>query len=51
MKIVDDHVEVTDEEASSGVKGHGMRYVLAISLLLAVVVLSAVWILPALLNQ
>ncbi|MBL0767885.1 hypothetical protein K5P26_04425 [Sphingopyxis sp. XHP0097] len=51
MKIVDEHVEVTDEEASSGVKGHGVRYVLAISLLLAVVVLSAVWILPALLNQ
>lgn len=51
MKIVDDHVEVTDEEASSGVKGHGVRYVLAFSLLLAVVVLSAVWILPALLNQ
>ncbi len=50
MKIVDDHVEMTDEEASSGVKGHNVRYVLAISLLGAVIVMSAVWILPALLK-
>lgn len=48
MKVVDDHIEVTDEEASSGVKGHGVRYVLVISLLLAVIVLSAAWIIPAL---
>lgn len=48
MKVVDDHVEVTEEEASSAVKGHGMRYVLAFSLLLAVLVLSAVWIIPVL---
>lgn len=50
MQVVDDHVEVTETEASSGVKGHGVRYVLAISLVLAVVLLSAVWILPALLK-
>ena len=50
MKVVDDHVEVTETEASSGVKGHGVRYVLAISLLLAVILMSAVWIIPALLR-
>jgi hypothetical protein len=51
MHVVDDHVEVTETEASSGIKGQGVRYVLAISLLLAVIVLSAIWIVPALLNQ
>jgi len=50
MQVVDDHVEVTETEASSGIKGQGVRYVLAISLLLAVVALSAVWIVPALLK-
>lgn len=51
MKVVDDHVEMTDEEASSGVKGHGVRYVLAISLLLTIILLSAVWIIPVLLQR
>jgi hypothetical protein len=50
MKTVDDHVEVTETEASSGVKGHNVRYVLAFSLIAAVVVLSLVWIVPALLQ-
>lgn len=50
MHVVDDHVEVTETEASSGVKGQGVRYVLAISLLLAVIVMSGAWILPALLK-
>ena len=50
MHVVDDHVEVTETEASSGVKGQGVRYVLTISLLLAVIVMSAAWILPALLK-
>lgn len=44
MKQVDDHIEMTDEEASGGVKNHGVRYVLAASLLMAIVALSAVWI-------
>ena len=48
MRQVDDHVELDTTEASGGMKGHGVRYVLAISLLLAVIVLSAVWIVPAL---
>ncbi len=50
MKVVDDHVEVSETEASGGVKDQGVRYVLAISLVLAVVLLSAVWIIPALLK-
>lgn len=50
MKVVDDHVEVTEEEASGGVKEQGVRYVLAISLLLAVVAMSLMWIIPAVTN-
>lgn len=50
MKVVDDHVEVSETEASGGVKGQGVRYVLAISLTAVVILLSAVWIIPALLN-
>ncbi len=50
MKVVDEHVEVTETEASGGIKGQGMRYVLGASLLLAVIVLSVVWIIPALLQ-
>ncbi|MGH6649590.1 MAG: hypothetical protein ACREB7_00525 [Sphingopyxis sp.] len=50
MKVVDEHVEVTDEEASGGVKGHNVRYVLAFSLIAAVVVMSIAWIVPALLK-
>jgi hypothetical protein len=50
MKVVDDHVEVTEEEASGGVKEHGVRYVLAASLLLAVILLSLMWIIPAATN-
>lgn len=50
MKILDDHVELTEQEASGGVKEHGVRYVLAISLLLAIMILSAMWIIPALSN-
>ncbi len=50
MKIVDDHVEVDETEASGGVKGHNVRYVLAFSLIAVVIVLSAIWIIPALLQ-
>lgn len=50
MKVVDDHVEVSEEEASGGVKKHGVRYVLAISLFLAVAAMSLAWIIPALTN-
>lgn len=50
MKVVEDHVEVTETEASSGIKGQGMRYVLGISLAAVIVVLSLIWIVPALLR-
>lgn len=42
-----DKIDVTEVEASGGVKNVGLRYVLAISLLLAVVILSAMWMLRA----
>lgn len=47
MENKGDHVEMTEQEASGGVKHQGVRYVLAISLLLAIVVLSAAWMLGA----
>ena len=50
MQDAEHHTQLTEEEASGGIKGTGMRYVLLISLFLAVVVLSLVWIIPAL-NQ
>lgn len=39
-----DEVHITTEEASAGRKPHIVRYVLAISLVLAVVALSVIWI-------
>jgi len=45
-----DQIDVTEEEASGGVKNHGVRYVLAISLVLAITVLSAMWMTGAVLN-
>jgi hypothetical protein len=50
MQIVDNHIEVSEEEASGGVKEHGVRYVLAASMLLAILVMSAMWIIPTLAN-
>jgi hypothetical protein len=45
-----DHVELTENEASGGIKEQGVRYVLAVSLLLAVVAMSLMWIVPAVTN-
>ena len=50
MNHFDDHDELSETEASGGVKNHGVRYVLGFSLLLAIVALSLMWILPALSN-
>ncbi|WP_198024137.1 hypothetical protein [Sphingorhabdus lutea] len=50
MKKDGDKIEVDEEEASGGVKEHGVRYVLAISLVLVVIVLSLSWIIPALMK-
>jgi hypothetical protein len=45
-----DHIDVTEEEASGGTKNNGVRYVLAISLFLAILVLSLMWMTGAVLN-
>ncbi len=38
-----DKIDVTEVEASGGVKNVGLRYMLAVSLLLAIIILSAMW--------
>ena len=45
MERQGDEVHVSETEASAGVQPHIVRYVLGVSLLLVVVLLSAVWIL------
>jgi hypothetical protein len=50
MEIKDDHIEVTEEEASGGIKQQGLVQMLVASLFLAIIVLSAMWIIPALRN-
>jgi hypothetical protein len=50
VKHFNDHDELTETEASGGVKNHGVRYVLGFSLLLAIVTMSLMWIVPALSN-
>lgn len=43
-----DEYRLNEDEASGGTKGHGVRYVLVIGLLLVIAAMSAVWIIPAL---
>lgn len=43
MKRFDDHDELSEEEASGGVKQHGVRIVLVVSLALAIILLSLAW--------
>jgi hypothetical protein len=50
MKRDGDKVQLNTEEASGGVTKQGVRYVLAISLALAIIVLSLAWIIPAMSN-
>ena len=50
MERFEDHDELTEVEASGGVKEHGVRYVLGISLFLAIALLSLMWIIPAVSN-
>ena len=45
-----DEVHVNTTEASGGITRHGVRYVLAISLVLAIAFLSAIWITGAYLS-
>lgn len=39
-----EEVHVSQEEASAGVQPHIVRYVLGVSLLLVVILMSAIWI-------
>lgn len=43
-----DEVELTPAEASGGSKPHIVRYMLAISLALAIIAMTLVWVIPAL---
>ena len=43
-----EEVELSATEARGGIKTRHMRYVLGISLLLAVIAMTLVWIIPAL---
>ena len=51
MHEENNEVHVDETEASGGSKEGVVRYILAISLVLAIVVLSLVWIVPALTND
>ncbi|MHA6316489.1 hypothetical protein ACXYN8_02370 [Altererythrobacter sp. CAU 1778] len=51
MHKENNEVHINDTEASGGSKEGVVRYILAISLVLGVVVLSLVWIVPALTND
>ena len=44
MERQGDEIHVNEEEASGGSQPHIVRYVLAISLLLVVALMSAIWI-------
>ena len=50
MKRIGDEVHMDSVEASGGITKQGVRYVLLISLLLAIGLLSIIWITGALLH-
>jgi hypothetical protein len=45
MERQGDEVHVSEEEASGGIQPHIVRYILGVSLLLVVILMSAIWIL------
>jgi len=45
-----EEVHLNETEATAGVKAEGVRYVLGVSLLLAVIALSLIWILGSVLD-
>ena len=47
MERQGDEVHLSETEATGGIKAQGVRYVLGISLLLAVIALSAIWIIAS----
>jgi hypothetical protein len=48
MTEQDEAFHINDDDARGAVTNTGLRYVLAFSLLLAVIAMSGVWIIPAL---
>jgi hypothetical protein len=48
MADQDETIRIADEAARGAATNTGLRYVLAFSLLLAVIAMSGVWIIPAL---
>jgi hypothetical protein len=50
MERQGDEIHLNETEATGGVKAQGLRYVLAISLLLVVIAMSAIWIIGSLLH-
>lgn len=49
MERQGDELHVSEEEASGGVQPHIVRYVLGVSLLLVVLLMSTIWILGSVL--
>ncbi len=47
MKVDGDDIEVTPEEASGGAPPQNVRYVLAVSLALAIILLAFAWMIGA----
>lgn len=47
MKAVDDHIEVTPEEARAGRKGTHLLTILAVSTVAAAIIVGAFWTLTA----
>ena len=45
-----DEIHLTEIEACGGEKNHHVRYILGISLLAVTLLMSAIWILPALIG-
>ena len=45
-----EEVHLNETEATGGIKAQGVRYVLGFSLLLAVIAMSAIWILGSILS-
>lgn len=50
MDEKDEGIHIEDDDARAAVSNTNLRWVLAIGLLLAIIAMSAVWIIPALSN-
>lgn len=50
MSETNDVIRIDEDQARAGVTNTGLRYVLGFSLLFAVIAMSLVWIIPALMH-